>query len=482
MEQVDSSPAGNHHHHALLFPFMSKGHTIPLLHLARLLLRRHITVTVVTTPANRPFISQSLSSTASAANILTIPFSHNIPEIPAGTESSDALPSMSLFYPFASSTVVMQPAFDAAIETLTPPATFMVSDGFLWWTLESANRIRIPRLVSFGMSAHAMSLGRAVGESGILWGPESHEELIALPQFPWMKVSKSDFEPFFYDREAQQGVDFDFVMLAFGVAAQSHGFVLNTFYGLEKAFVDYVNSSEGPTSWCVGPLCLAEPMDGEVSGPRPTYMDWLDQKYVEGESVLFVAFGSQADISLEQLKEIAAGLEDSGANFLWVLRDKEAGLLGKEEVTRFEERVEERGKVVKGWAKQREILGHKSVKGFMSHCGWNSVMESVCAGVPVAAWPMAAEQPMNARMVVEEMKVGVRVETCDGSVRGFVKRDGVTKAVKELMEGERGRKAAERAAELGEAARGAMEEGSGSSWVSLDKLIHETMVGVNKME
>ncbi|CAL1391880.1 unnamed protein product [Linum trigynum] len=445
MEQVDSSPAGNHHHHALLFPFMSKGHTIPLLHLARLLLRRHITVTVVTTPANRPFISQSLSSTASAANILTIPFSHNIPEIPAGTESSDALPSMSLFYHFASSTVVMQPAFDAAIETLTPPATFMVSDGFLWWTLESANRIRIPRLVSFGMSAHAMSLGRAVGETGILWGPESHEELIALPQFPWMK---------------------------------SHGFVLNTFYELEKAFVDYVNSSEGPTSWCVGPLCLAEPMDGEVSGPRPTYMDWLDQKYVEGESVLFVAFGSQADISLEQLKEIAAGLEDSGANFLWVLRDKEAGLLGKEEVTGFEERVEERGKVVKGWAKQREILGHKSVKGFMSHCGWNSVMESVCAGVPVAAWPMAAEQPMNARMVVEEMKVGVRVETCDGSVRGFVKRDGVTKAVKELMEGERGRKAAE----LGEAARGAMEEGSGSSWVSLDKLIHETMVGVNKME
>ncbi|CAN1320438.1 UDP-glycosyltransferase 90A1 [Linum perenne] len=96
--------------------------------------------------------------------------------------------------------------------------------------------------------------------------------------------------------------------------------------------------------------------------------------------------------------------------------------------------------MVREWVDQREILSHPSVKGFLSHCGLNSMMESVSAGVPILAWPMQAEQPLNARMVSEEIKVGLRVETCDRS-------EGLSKMVKELMEGEKGKEVRKNAKE-----------------------------------
>ncbi|CAN1140229.1 UDP-glycosyltransferase 90A1, partial [Linum perenne] len=175
--------------------------------------------------------------------------------------------------------------------------------------------------------------------------------------------------------------------------------------------------------------------------------------------VLYVAFGSQSEISRSQLKEIAQGLQDSGVKFLWVIRTQEPEL-GEE----FEARVKDRGVMVREWVDQREILSHPSVKGFLSHCGLNSMMESVSAGVPILAWPMQAEQPLNARMVSEEIKVGLR---------GFVKSEGLSKMVKELMEGEKGKEVRKNAKEYGEMARKAMEEGTGSSSMSLDLLIAE---------
>ncbi|MCD9638798.1 hypothetical protein HAX54_022951 [Datura stramonium] len=127
-------------------------------------------------------------------------------------------------------------------------------------------------------------------------------------------------------------------------------------------------------------------------------------------AVLYVAFGTQAEISHEQFKEIKIGLEKSEVNFLWVVRKN------TEEVDDgFENRVK-------------------------TGAGGDRV-ESICAKVPILAWPMMAEQHLNARMVVEVIKIGLRVETCDGSVRGFVKWEGLETPAKELMEGEKGEEA-----------------------------------------
>ncbi|KAM4124931.1 hypothetical protein ACB094_01G269800 [Castanea mollissima] len=448
------------------FPFMSKGHTIPILHLARLLLHRSLTVTIFTTPANRPFIFESLNDTT--VTILDLPFLHNVPDIPVGIESTDKLPSMSMFHAFGNATKHMQPDFERAIQTL-PRISFIVSDGFLWWTLESASKFNIPRFVFCGMNYYSTSVVRAVDQDRLLFGPESDNELITVTHFPWIKVSRNDFVPPFTESEPK-GLIYEFIMNVIVAETNSYGIIVNSFYELESVFAEYWNRECQPKPWSVGPLCQAEPPKArnEPHNNKPKWVQWLDKKFDQGNSVLYIAFGSQVVISLAQLKEIAIGLEESKMNFLWVIRKSESEISDG-----FEERVKDRGIVVREWVDQREILMHKSVQEFLSHCGWNSALESICAAVPILAWPMMAEQPLNARMVVEEIKVGLRVETCDGSVRGFVKWEGLEKMVKELMEGKKGKEVRKKCMEVTEKAKKAMEE-SGSSKCTLDLLIDET--------
>ncbi|KAK3005158.1 hypothetical protein RJ639_017164 [Escallonia herrerae] len=151
---------------------------------------------------------------------------------------------------------------------------------------------------------------------------------------------------------------------------------------------------------------------------------------------------------------------------MWVPRLRHQDFLD-----RFEERVKDRGLIVKEWVDQMEILQHDSIQGFLSHCGWNSVLESICASVPILALPLIAEQHLNARLVVEVIGVGQRISPSNGSVRGFVK-SGVEKVVKELMHGEKGAEARKKVEEVGVAASRATEEG-GSSWCTLNQLIEE---------
>lgn len=304
--------------------------------------------------------------------------------------------------------------------------------------------------------------------NGILKGSQPDNELVELTRFPWIRVCKEDFDPTFRNPHPS-GVEYTFTMNSISSSQRSHGMLVNSFYELESTFVDYVNADSSPKSWCIGPLCLVKwtPKVYSDEGLKPRWVTWLDHKLEEKCRVLYVAFGSQAEISSEQLEEIALGLEESEVSFLWVMRKEEWGVPDG-----FEERVKGRGMVVREWVDQIEILMHGSVEGFVSHCGWNSVLESVCAGVPILAWPMMAEQYLNARMVEEEVKVGLRVETCDGSVRGYVKREGLKKAVMEMMEGEKGRKAREKVRELAEMAKLATQEG-GSSSSTLESLLNQ---------
>ncbi|KDP45373.1 hypothetical protein JCGZ_09622 [Jatropha curcas] len=327
------------------------------------------------------------------------------------------------------------------------------------------------------MSNYSSCISKAVAEDKLLFRSElsNDDELITVTQFPWIKVTRNDFESIHTDAEPK-GPHFEFITKVLTALLKSYVYISNSFYELESLFVDYWNNHNRQKSWCVGPLCLAKKVQrterDEPFYEKPTWIQWLDQKLNEGSTVLYVAFGSQAEISQEQLKEIADGLEESEVNFLWVIRKK----LGDG----FQGRVKGRGIIVRDWVDQMEILMHKSVTGFLSHCGWNSVLESLCAGVPILAWPMIAEQHLNARMVVEEIKVGLRVETCNGSVRGFVKKEALIKMVKELMEGENGTVVSEKVKEVSDMANKAMEEGTGSSWRKLDKLIEEFCIRKEK--
>ncbi|MED6109682.1 hypothetical protein PIB30_035950 [Stylosanthes scabra] len=304
--------------HVLLFPFMAKGHTIPLLQFGRILLNRHVAITVVTTPANRPFVEESLASTA--ASVVTIPFTKSV--VP-GVESTDKLPSMSLFYNFALSTVSMQPHFEQALEAL-PRVSFMVTDGFLWWTLQSANKFKIRRLVYYGMSSYCLLLYRVAAVEGVLSGPQPEGELVELTQFTWIRMCKDDVEAEFRNGEVGN-VAQEVNMKMVEATMNSYGVVENSFYELQPVFVAYLNSNYSYKKWCVGPFCLPAQRPNKIySHPdtKPRWIQWLDEKLEQKNSVLYVSFGSQPEISHEQLEEIAFGLEESSVSFVWVITKK----------------------------------------------------------------------------------------------------------------------------------------------------------------
>lgn len=118
--------------------------------------------------------------------------------------------------------------------------------------------------------------------------------------------------------------------------------------------------------------------------------------------MLYVCFGSLYEFAESQLLEIALGLESSNICFIWVIKSDAFLLLDKD----FEERVKDRELIIKGWAPQVLILNHPAVGGFMTHCGWNSVLESVSSGVPMITWPLFAEQFYNGNFVLTHWKIG----------------------------------------------------------------------------
>nr|GEW87257.1 UDP-glycosyltransferase 88B1-like [Tanacetum cinerariifolium] len=187
---------------------------------------------------------------------------------------------------------------------------------------------------------------------------------------------------------------------------------------------------------------------------------------------------------IEQLKEIAIGLERSGERFLWVVRDppsdddNKSNSGGKELSLEsilpqgFLYRTKDKGLVVKNWAPQLAILNHDSVGGFVCHCGWNSTLEAMTAGVPIVAWPLYAEQKMNRVFLVQELKVALALKM---SLDGFVTAEAVEEMVRELMEGVEGKMVRKRVLDIKVKAKSAMEDG-GSSRVDFLTLIKSIMV------
>ncbi|XP_078169033.1 UDP-glycosyltransferase 90A1-like [Carex rostrata] len=451
---------------------MSKGHTIPLLHLAHLLHHRHLVshITFFTTPLNAPFIRSSLSlATAQNTSIVAIPFPDKLPpNIPPGTESTDQLPSSDLFVPFLTTIPQLRPAFFQAISCLLPRPSLLISDGFLGWTQYVATELSIPCLFSYGMGGFAHSVFMSVSIHKPHAEVSSPDEPFPVPGFPHLMLTKADLEPPFDDPEPK-GPHWDFIVEQGEAIKNSRGFVMNSFYELEQPYFDYMDKM-GSNNYRVGPLCLPQLGTDKKNQSQSPLLDWLDSRLSMNRPVLYVAFGTQIKLSPNQTKELATGLERSGLDFIWVMRGEKSNWHDG-----FAERVGVRCRLVNEWVDQTEILAHKAVYGFMSHCGWNSVMETLCAGVPVLAWPMIADQRLNAKFVVEELKMGLRIRASDGTKDGLVEAEEIERLTRELLVGEEGKAAKKKAEELAMAARQAMDEG-GSSYVALEKMIRDVCV------
>ncbi|XP_057758022.1 putative UDP-rhamnose:rhamnosyltransferase 1 [Arachis stenosperma] len=171
----------------------------------------------------------------------------------------------------------------------------------------------------------------------------------------------------------------------------------------------------------------------------PKILKWLDEQ--EKGSVIYVAFGSEVKLSDEEFNEIAMGLELSNCPFFWALKRENSP---NKDVSSSMETNNKRGIIWNNWASQLRILAHKSIGGFLTHCGWSSIIESLEFGCPLILLPFQSEQVLNA-MVVEGIKVGVKVERNQDD--GKFTRYSIAKALRTMMLEEEGKSCRSRAEE-----------------------------------
>nr|UYE91535.1 putative glycosyltransferase [Anoectochilus roxburghii] len=481
--------------HILLVPLMAPGHMIPMLDLARLLASRRVLITFITTPVNlariRPIVDRAAAS-ALPIRFIELRFPVANAGLPDGCESADLVPTPDLMLNFMTGLVLLRDPLEEYLRVpdpdCWPPPACLISDNLHYWTAEVARNLNIPRLIFHGTSCFFLFCSRLIQ----MQKPELEAAVaaasggpITLPGLPHsILVSKRQVTPIWDSIPAWA----EYLETVKEVEKSADGVIVNSFTELEPWYLKRYQEATGKPIWPVGPLSLykeeteAKADRGRVSSvDKKLLFQWLDGQEVG--SVVLVSFGSTVRHSMAQLMELGYGLEASGRTFVWMVKEVAEGSdSGMEDwVAEFEKKVEGRGMVIRGWAPQTLILEHAAVGGFLTHCGWNSILEAVAAGVVMATWPCFWDQFLNESFVVDVLMTGVSVgavermmmEAEDGGEQGLpkVRREEVERVVERVMGGgAEGEKRRERAREYSEKAKMAMEEG-GSSWEGFQDII-----------
>lgn len=205
---------------------------------------------------------------------------------------------------------------------------------------------------------------------------------------------------------------------------------INSFEGLEPFVVDHLKLKLQKFLY-IGPLTLTSPQPSisDVHGCLP----WLDKH--TASSVVYISFGTVITPPPNELEALVEAVEASGVSFLWSIKDNMNHHLPKG----FLERTSsgKKGKVIP-WAPQPQVLAHPSTGVFITHCGWNSVLESIAGGVPMVCRPFFGDHGLNMRMVESVWKIGIGVEG------GVFTKSGTMKAVEQILLHDQGKKMREK--------------------------------------
>ncbi|WCJ36741.1 UDP-glycosyltransferase 88A1 [Euphorbia peplus] len=360
----------------------------------------------------------------------------------------------------------------------TSTISALVLDFFCASYLSVASALKIPGYFFYTSSGASLSLflyTRILHQKYTKSFKDLNDTFLDVPGLP--PVPATDMPMAVLDRKDKA---YEFFLETSGLLSKASGIMINTYESLESRALMAISEgqcmpdSTTPPIFCIGPLISTH---GEKDTTVPEWFSWLDSQ--SSGSVVFLCFGSLGLFSKEQLIEIAIGLERSGQRFLWVVRNPpeiEKGLAISAKADPdldsllpegFLTRTKERGYVVKSWAPQIDVLNHDAVGGFVTHCGWNSVLEAVCAGVPMVAWPLYAEQRFNRIMMVHDMKIALSM---DEGENGFVAASEVEKRIIELMDADSSKLLREQSVAMKTAVNEALNDG-GSSSVALSRVI-----------
>ena len=409
--------------HIAVFPWLAFGHFLPFLHLSNHLVQMGHRISFLSTPKNLRRLSQIAPNLSSLVTMVPLPLSpvHGLPD---SAESTSELP----FH--------LVPYLKRAYDQLQLPLTEFLHNSDVNWLIYDFAPHWLPPIASrLGINSVFFSIFNA-STLAFMGSPEEIlrrcqqqvENLTVVPEwipfpstvaFRIHEVTRiqdcmdSEASDFFRLAKVIEGCRF----VATRSCAELEGDSLSLLENLyQKPVVPIgllpteVNDSEGDESW--GSL-----------------RQWLDEK--TENSVLYVALGSELTLSQDEMNELASGIEKSGLPFIWVVKTKDDPI-----ITGFEGRVSGRGLVWANWAPQKQILAHPSVRGFLTHCGWSSVIEALGLGRVLILFPGPSSDLGLVARLLEGKRVGLEVprDKRDGSFTG----DSVSKSIKRVMVEEEG--------------------------------------------
>ncbi|GAB2274533.1 hypothetical protein Dimus_009300 [Dionaea muscipula] len=481
--------------HVLLFPNPQPGHINPFLDLAELLCASgklpHVTFLTTLQMQHRLVNHSNVVS-----RFAPYPGIFHLRGISDDLTPSDPLRTVTgmvdSYKSLYTTTRALLKAMLASGEIL--PVTCFIADGSLEFLVDVAEEFGIPVVTFHTMSAALIWLCFCIAQESQSQQPppeEDHDTDRRIYKDKGLGILRAKD----ITTSPQQQLNQLVVSAAARHQQAAKATVFNTFEELEGPFLTYIRST-CPNTFAIGPLhthlittrSSSSSNNFKSSGTAPpissilkedkSCLEWLDSQPIK--SVVYVSFGSQAVLTRDELLELWHGLVSSGHKFLWVMRESlvvdQQGEDNNNKKEEFEEEYyskEERSYYVVPWAPQKDVLAHPAIGSFLTHCGWNSTLEALAAGVPMICWPHYGDQQLNGRCLSEIYKVGVYLKdyACERATIARV----VNEAMKQNKDDE------SPSASFAALARKAVTEG-GSSFKSFDQLIDFIQSLVNPIE
>ncbi|GAB4847789.1 hypothetical protein Ancab_026852 [Ancistrocladus abbreviatus] len=486
----------------VVIPMLGRSHIIPAVEIAKRLVERDERISITILVMNLPFFAvdsyiELLQADASMNNSIKFLL---LPQLERPMEDISRAFIQQLiaeYKPIVKQVVreqVLTTGSDSACSESPGQLAGFLMDMFATPMIDVADELNVPSYVFFtsgagflNLSFHFQSLRDEHGFD-ISDGFKDLDAELDIPGFI-NRVPTSVLPSIFLEKEGCA------IMLNHARRyGRTKGIMLNTCLELEPHAIQSLSKNAGsPPIYPVGPIVNLNMQNGGPEGSlaaQASIMQWLDDQLPS--TVVFLCFGTMGSITEEQVREVAKGLERSGHRFLWSLRRSppQDGMFRPPcDYARLEDvlpegflnRTADIGKVI-GWAPQVAILSHPAIGGFVSHCGWNSTLESLWFGVPVAAWPMYAEQQLNAFHLINALAVAVEIRMdyrWDRRKRvsnSLVEAEAIEKGVRNILDMESGIR--RKVKEISDACRKTKMEG-GSSYTSLGHFIKDVFDNIS---
>ncbi|TQD74172.1 hypothetical protein C1H46_040126 [Malus baccata] len=439
-DQVHTNTNRQKRPHAIFIAYPLQGHVIPSVHLAIKLASHGFKITFI----NTHFIQHHTSKAQPKSAGNPFAYLHESGLDIDYTTVSDGLPvefdrslnhdqfMASLLHVFSAHVEeVVGKAVKSSADTT--PVTCIIADTFFVWPSKIARKFGII-YVSFWTETdlvfslyYSLDLLRMHGHFAC---QDVREDTIDY--IPGVRaIDPKDMMSYLQDTDTTS-VCHQIIFNAFKDARGAHFHLCNTVQEIESETISALQAKM--KFYAIGPIfptTFSKNIAATSLWSESDCTQWLNTK--PHGSVLYVSFGSYAHVAKKDLIEITNGLKLSKVNFVWVLRPDIVSSNDTDPLpSGFRDDVKDRSIVIP-WCSQKAVLAHPAIGGFLSHCGWNSTLESIWCGVPLLCFPLLTDQFTNRKLIVDDWKVGINL--CN---RRVVSKEEVSEKINRLMDGKSG--------------------------------------------